>query len=77
MELLWPTVDRVQADTEEYLSVLKPFYTEGRPDIYVIRLEAVIRQPEINSTSLNWCPPYTEIFSKRRKIYSVCVEGLS
>ena len=27
----------------------------------------------------NWlilieCPPYTEIFSKRRKIYSVCVE---
>ena len=32
---------------------------------------------KINSISLNCCPPYTEIFSKRRKIYSVCVEGLS
>jgi len=25
---------------------------------------------------LNRCPPYTEIFSKRRKIYSDCVESL-
>ena len=32
---------------------------------------------KINSLSLNRCPPYTEIFSKRRKIYSVCVESLS
>ena len=29
----------------------------------------------------NWiilieCPPYTEIFSKRRKIYSLCVEDM-
>ena len=30
-----------------------------------------------NWVSLNRCPPYTEIFSKRRKIYSVCVESLS
>ena len=30
-----------------------------------------------NKLSLNECPPYTEIFSKRRKIYSVCVESLS
>ena len=29
---------------------------------------------KINRLSLNRCPPYTEIFSKRRKIYSVCVE---
>ena len=32
---------------------------------------------KINMVSLNWCPPDTEIFSKRRKIYSVCVESLS
>ena len=32
---------------------------------------------KINRLSLNRCPPYTEIFSKRRKIYSVCVESLS
>ena len=32
---------------------------------------------KINIISLNCCPPYTEIFSKRRKIYSVCVESLS
>ncbi len=32
---------------------------------------------QINWDSLNWCPPYTEIFSKRRKIYSFCVKGLS
>ena len=32
---------------------------------------------KINWSSLNSCPPYTEIFSKRRKIYTVCVEGLS
>ena len=32
---------------------------------------------KINRISLNRCPPYTEIFSKRRKIYSVCVESLS
>ena len=32
---------------------------------------------KINLFTLNCCPPYTEIFSKRRKIYSVCVEGLS
>ena len=32
---------------------------------------------KINRVSLNRCPPYTEIFSKRRKIYSVCVESLS
>ena len=31
---------------------------------------------KINRYSLNRCPPYTEIFSKRRKIYSVCVESL-
>ena len=31
----------------------------------------------INRVSLNRCPPYTEIFSKRRKICSVCVESLS
>ena len=31
---------------------------------------------KINRLSLNRCPPYTEIFSKRRKIYSVCVESL-
>ena len=30
-----------------------------------------------NRLNLNDHPPYTEIFSKRRKIYSVCVEGLS
>ena len=30
-----------------------------------------------NRLSLNWCSPYTEIFSKRRKIYTVCVESLS
>ena len=34
------------------------------------------RQPKINRISLNGCPQYTEIFSKRRKIYSVCVEDL-
>ena len=32
---------------------------------------------KINMFSLNRCPPDTEIFSKRRKIYSVCVESLS
>ena len=32
---------------------------------------------KINRVSLNRCPPYTEIFSKRRKICSVCVESLS
>ena len=32
---------------------------------------------KINRLSLNRCPPYTEIFSKRRKIYAVCVESLS
>jgi hypothetical protein len=32
---------------------------------------------KINRFSLNRCPPDTEIFSKRRKIYSACVEGLS
>ena len=32
---------------------------------------------KINTISLNRCSPYTEIFSKRRKIYSVCVESLS
>ena len=32
---------------------------------------------KINMLSLNRCPPDTEIFSKRRKIYSVCVESLS
>ena len=31
---------------------------------------------KINRSSLNRCPPYTEIFSKRRKIYSFCVESL-
>ena len=31
---------------------------------------------QINSISLNRCPPYTEIFSKRRKIYSVMCGGL-
>ena len=34
-----------------------------------------------NKTPNNWilieCPPDTEIFSKRRKIYSICVEGMS
>ena len=30
-----------------------------------------------NHNGHNGCPPYTEIFSKRRKIYSVCVESLS
>ena len=39
--------------------------------------EAAELQPEINWANLNLCPPYTEIFSKRRKICSVCVEGLS
>ena len=24
-----------------------------------------------NILSLNWCPPHTEIFSKRRKIYTI------
>ena len=38
---------------------------------------AIYWWPQINFTILNECPPYTEIFSKRRKIYSVCVEGLS
>ena len=28
-------------------------------------------------TSSQWCHPDTEIFSKRRKIYSICVESLS
>ena len=32
---------------------------------------------KINRLSLNRCPPYTEIFSKRRGIYAVCVESLS
>ena len=32
---------------------------------------------KINRYILNRCPPCTEIFSKRRKIYSVCVENLS
>ena len=32
---------------------------------------------KINRLSLNRCSPYTEIFSKRRKIYAVCVESLS
>ena len=32
---------------------------------------------KINMSSLNRCPPYTEIFSKRRKIYTLCVESLS
>ena len=32
---------------------------------------------KINRVILNSCPPYTEIFSKRRKICSVCVESLS
>ena len=27
-----------------------------------------------NWDSLNWCSPCTEIFSKRRKIYSLCVD---
>ncbi len=31
---------------------------------------------KINWLSLNSCSPYTEIFSKRRKIYAVCVESL-
>ena len=31
--------------------------------------------PKINRKCLMECHPYTEIFSKRRKIYSVCVEG--
>ena len=39
--------------------------------------EVTVGNSKINSFSLNWCPPDTEIFSKRRKIYSVCVEGLS
>ena len=31
---------------------------------------------QINWANLNGCPPYTEIFSKRRKIYSFCVEDM-
>ena len=30
---------------------------------------------QINLVHLIGCPPDTEIFSKRRKIYSICVEG--
>ena len=30
---------------------------------------------QINLIHLIGCPPDTEIFSKRRKIYSICVEG--
>ena len=33
-------------------------------------------QPERNSETLIGCPPDTEIFSKRRKIYSVMCGGL-
>ena len=34
-------------------------------------------QSERNKLILIECPPDTEIFSKRRKIYSICVEGMS
>ena len=34
-------------------------------------------QPERNSETLIGCPPDTEIFSKRRKIYTFCVEDMS
>ena len=45
--------------------------------VYFISVRLPSKQPEINRLSLNWCSPYTEIFSKRRKICSVCVESLS
>ena len=52
-------------------------------DIFIFcRLKLILRKLpkgsfKINKVSLNRCPPYTEIFSKRRKICSVCVESLS
>ena len=30
-----------------------------------------------NKSDLNMCHPDTEIFSKRRKIYSICLDSLS
>ena len=38
---------------------------------------AAVWQPERNSETLIGCPPDTEIFSKRRKIYTFCVEDMS
>ena len=37
---------------------------------------ATCEQPKINTSLLIKCPPDTEIFSKRRKIYSICVESM-
>ena len=38
---------------------------------------ASLQRPQKNRVSLNWCLSHTEIFSKRRKIYSVWVKDLS
>ena len=50
-------------------------YQQTRSDMSVRKLPEGNCQR--NRLSLNWCSPYTEIFSKRRKIYTVCVESLS
>ena len=55
----------------------RPTPSPGHPALIALRcfywicsLGCFLRRALKNILSLNWCPPHTEIFSKRRKIYS-------
>ncbi len=50
------------------------YYTSKEWKTRLVLWEGEGQLTAINWDSLNWCPPCTEIFSKRRKIYSFCVD---